>query len=491
MKANWLSVPLSAALVLSLAACGGTPAAAPSPSPSAGAADDAAVTQVVLSDSGIMVDGASASTDPASAVYTGAGIVYYEDGHDETYGEGGQEDAHTAEEAAAHTVVTITQPGVYRVSGTLSAGQLAVDLGEGAEEDPEAVVTLILDGADITCTVAPAVIFYRVYEYASAGSETASATVDTSAAGANVILADGSENNITGSYVAKIYQEGTDKKLHKYDGAFYSKMSMNLNGGEEGTGTLNIIADNEGLDSELHLTINGGNIAIQSQNDGINTNEDGVSVTTVNGGKLYINAGLGEEGDGIDSNGWLVINGGEIVSLANGRSGDGGLDSDLGIVLNGGYILALGSRSDPIDSTSAQASLNWSLADVQEGGSILVINDSEGKELLSYTTEKEYSSVVFSAPELTADGSYTLTVDGEEQQNMGQGGRGGPGGQPPRDLPEGAQPPDGQRPERPDGAQPGERPQRPDGAQPPEDMKGQTPPQSTGEVSPAPVEEQS
>lgn len=47
------------------------------------------------------------------------------------------------------------------------------------------------------------------------------------------------------------------EKLHKYDGAFYSKMSMNVDGGEAGTGVLNITADNEGLDTELHLTING------------------------------------------------------------------------------------------------------------------------------------------------------------------------------------------------------------------------------------------
>ncbi len=42
------------------------------------------------------------------------------------------QEEHSADEAAAHTVVTIRQAGTYRVSGTLSAGQLAVDLGEDA-----------------------------------------------------------------------------------------------------------------------------------------------------------------------------------------------------------------------------------------------------------------------------------------------------------------------------------------------------------------------
>ena len=91
--------------------------------------------------------------------------------------------------------------------------------------------------------MASAIIFYNVYECGSKDSETASKDVDTSKAGANVIIADGTENNINGSYVAKIYksvtlsEDGTEvtdsKKLHKYDGAFYSKMSMNVSDGEE------------------------------------------------------------------------------------------------------------------------------------------------------------------------------------------------------------------------------------------------------------------
>ena len=158
---------------------------------------------------------------------------------------------------------------VRQISGSLSAGQLAVDLGDDAKTDPSSVVTLILDGVDITCTVAPAVIFYNVYEcdadfVAYDNEETdnyvSSPTVDTSAAGANVILADGSVNNISGSYVARIYKEGTTKKLHKYDGAFYSKMSMNIGGESEGDGVLNITGENEGLDTELHLTISVGGV---------------------------------------------------------------------------------------------------------------------------------------------------------------------------------------------------------------------------------------
>ena len=435
-------------------------------------------TSIVLSDSGVEVDGQTAPDSADAAVYVGADIVYYEDGRDETYGEGTEEDAHTAEEAAAHTVVTITQPGTYRVSGTLSLGQLAVDLGEDAEEDPEAVVTLILDGADITCTVAPAVIFYNVYECAAGDEEDASPAVDTSAAGANVVLADGSVNSITGSYVARIYKEGTTDKLHKYDGAFYSKMSMNVDGEAEGTGVLNLTADNEGLDSELHLTINGGVINITAENDGINTNEDGVSVTTINGGTITITGGLGAEGDGIDSNGYLVVNGGTVLTTANPQAGEGGIDSDSGICLNGGTVIALGSRNDSAAADSAQALIELTFRATVPEGSEVELRDSEGTAVVSFTAPRDFSSATLSAPELAWDSTYTLWVDGVQQQYTGTGTMdapgGGGGGQPLEggQPPEGMEPPAGETPPEPTGTpSQGEGMEPPEGGQPPEGMQ--------------------
>ncbi|QJD85964.1 carbohydrate-binding domain-containing protein [Cohnella herbarum] len=401
-------------------------------------------TAIQLSDNGVSVNGKSASTDPASAVYTGADIVYYEAGHDSTYGEGKASDEHTAKEAAAHTVVTITQPGTYRVSGKLSVGQLAIDLGDGAAKDPKAVVVLILDGADITCTVAPAVIFYNVYEPYSASEDTKGVT-DLSSAGAQVVLADGSANKVTGSYVARIYKEGTTKKLHKYDGAFYSKMSLNISGESSGTGELRIQAANEGLDSELHLTINGGKIEIQSQDDGINTNEDGISVTTINGGYLKVNAGLGSEGDGIDSNGYLTINGGTVVTMANERSPDGGIDADKDIALNGGTVVALGTRNDATGSNSKQTFIELAFASTQPAGSVIKLTDASGKALLTHTAEKAFQSLTFTSADLALNTEYHVYINDGQQQYTGNsfGMMGGPGGRPNNGQAPGEAPPAG------------------------------------------------
>lgn len=483
MKKVILTAALSAALLLTACSASGG-AASSGGSVSSGLRKGERV--LALSDSGVTLDGQALTENGEGAVTLSHDIVYYHDGTDGSYGEGAQADMHAAEEADAHTVVTVREPGTYRVSGTLSAGQLAVDLGEEAKRDRSAVVTLVLDGVDITCTVAPAVIFYNVYECDEAWvaydeGETEDydllpADADTSAAGANVVLADGSVNRVSGSYVARIYKEGTDKKLHKYDGAFYSKMSMNIGGEAEGTGLLSITAENEGLDTELHLTINGGQISIRAQNDGINTNEDNVSVTTVNGGGLQINAGLGDEGDGIDSNGHIVINGGAVYSMASDHSPDGGLDADGEIIINGGQVAALGVRNDAVSSDSKQLYMELSFATSLPAGAKVELEGTS----LSFTLEKGAQSILYSAPELERDVSYTLKVDGQVQQYTGHAGSGfgRPGGdfQPPEGQ-DGFRPPEGgdQPPRRPEDG--GEPPQGFDGQQPPELPEGQDRPQ--------------
>ena len=488
-------------------------------SPAALAEDSLPQDAVLLTFDGdqVLSDGqAVPQDDDSAAVYTAHDIVYYESGHDFTYGEGTQADEHDPAEAAAHTVVHITRPGTYVLRGTLDLGQIAVDLGKDADEDPQAVVTLLLDGVNVTCTVAPAVIFYNVYECDPDGES--GYEPDLSGAGARVVIADGSENTVSGSYVARIYKSYTlndagtavtdSKKLHKYDGAFYSKMSMTVSGGPECSGVLNIHAENEGLDTEMHLTIDGGIIHIFSGNDGINCNEDDISVVTVNGGELTIavEGGTGE-GDGIDSNGWLVINSGTVTAQACSSSMDSGLDSACGVLLNGGMVTATGNMLDPL-TPSDQCCAVFSFPRRQDPGVRYALTGADGTEYMTFTPDNSFTYLAMSCPALTDGESCQLTADGDALMVASGGGMGmtrpggfvpqiaGPGpqlpngqdpgaapepldGQAPADAPE---PPDGQdpgaAPEPPDGQDPGDAPEPPDGQAPdaaPELPNGQDP----------------
>ncbi len=467
-------------------------------------------TLITLSDSGISCG--------SSSVFTTHDIVYYRDRtayeSGNPYGEGEAWERHSADEAAAHTVVNITAPGRYRLTGTLSAGQIKVDLGEDASSDPGARVELILQDASITCTVAPAIVFYNVYECDGDWSaDTAKPDVDTSAAGAVLVLE--GENTVSGSHVARIYKDKEgEKKLWKQDGAIYSYMSMNV----FGPGSLSLTADNEGLDTELHLTVNGGDISIRAGNDGINTNEDGVSVTTINGGRLRILAGMGEEGDGIDSNGYLVINGGIVISSAKPES-DAGLDSDLGSYIHGGTVIALGSTMDWAESDSNQVTMNLQFASRQSGGELLTVTRADGTVLFAYDPSlgdiRQYQGAVISSPNFRVGESYQLylggSLSGTQDRGLydvttlegfadtgsrlcytgsdlrtGPGGMGQrPGGEPPAGW-GGGEPPEKPRGDRPDGQEPpegwkeGEIPSMPEGGEPPQDWQDGQPPAGPG-----------
>ena len=259
---------------------------------------------------------------------------------------------HTAEEAEENSVLHITKPGTYVLEGEWK-GQIWVDLGDKDETfaDPESKVTVVLDGAQISCTVAPALVFYSAYECDNTweDTETAAADVDTAEAGVNLVIADGSENYISGTNIYRMlktkYKNDDDesavkvqKKMRKIDGALYSYVTMNINGGNEGTGKLTVDSGFEGIDTELHLCVNGGTILVNAQNDGMNVNEDNVSTIMFRGGNMTINAGLGAEGDGVDSNGYILIDGGNVA--VNGiKAPDNAFDSEDGMYYQSGTIM--------------------------------------------------------------------------------------------------------------------------------------------------------
>jgi hypothetical protein len=208
------------------------------------------------------------------------------------------------------------------------------------------------------------------------------------------------------------------------------------------------------LDSELHLTVNGGMIHINSGNDGINTNEDGVSVTTINGGELHIQVtGETGEGDGIDSNGWLVINGGTVIAQACASSADAGIDSDMGIHIHGGTVIASGNMLDRIsesDQTYAVLNFNKFL-----GAGTYSVKNADNAVVLEQEMENSFTSLIISSADLV-EGDYTLwyndhQLTGTKSETNGMFGGGmrpdpgeRPGGMAPPEMP------DGERPEMPE-----------------------------------------
>jgi hypothetical protein len=304
-------------------------------------------------------------------------------------------------------VVSITQAGTYTLSGTLN-GQVSVSV--------EGKVTLILKGVSIKSTNSHGIIFLRASEIDQNNSlNPNSLSVDFDRVGANIIIADGTENTVNAA------------KSNEHDGAIHSCVSLLISGETKGDGVLNVIASSEGIETDTHIFINGGIIRIASQDDAINANTENKSIVYIKSGKLLINAGLGQEGDGIDSNGHIIVEGGEIISSA--RAGmDSGLDSDY-TKINGGIVFALGSLLDKASEQSKQPTMNLVFSENIAASSVLTVKDVSGNMIMSYcaneadfisgTERKTYFAAIISHPSFKQNGVYHIFLDGVQMGYTG------------------------------------------------------------------------
>ena len=195
-------------------------------------------------------------------------------------------------------------------------------------------------------------------------------------------------------------------------------------------GTIEITQSYAGIEG-LSIDITGGDIQLVSSDDGLNAAggndssgfegpggdqfaaEDGAYIH-ISGGKLKVNA----SGDGIDSNGELTISGGETYVSGPTNNGNGTLDYSGTAKITGGIFVGAGSsgmaQSFGEDSTQG---VIFVAMNSQSSKSAITLLDADKKEIVSWTPDKEYTSVIISAPSVKEGGQYTLTA-GETTENI-------------------------------------------------------------------------
>ena len=247
------------------------------------------------------------ATEPSAGDYTPAGETVITLGEAATVvGEGA-----TAEGA----VVTVTRAGTYLISGTAADGQIIVDTAD------ESKVTLLFNGASLTCQGGPAV-FVK-----SAPKKVVISTV----AGSVNLLSDGSgyvvpdEEQAEGEIYpnACIYScedlvlegEGELQITGNADKGINTKDDLKIKGG-----TLTVTSVGVGIRANDSLEMSGGTVTVQAGGDGVktaNTETEGKGFLTVEGGSLYITA----KGDGLSAATDLTVSGGSLVLTTTDTDG--------------------------------------------------------------------------------------------------------------------------------------------------------------------------
>ena len=199
------------------------------------------------------------------------------------------------------------------------------------------------------------------------------------------------------------------------------------------------------IHSNANITISDGEFTLASGDDGIHAD----SATTISGGTIDITESYeGIEGLSID------ITGGETYVSGPTNDGNSALDYNGTGTVTGGIFIAAGSSgmAENFRDSSTQGVMMVTV-NSQAAGSAVSLSDSSGNELVSWTPEKEYTSVIISCPEITTGQEYTLTTGSDTTQitmdsivygsGSGMGGNPGNGGGPGNGGDMGQKPDDG------------------------------------------------
>ncbi len=156
----------------------------------------------------------------------------------------------------------------------------------------------------------------------------------------------------------------------------------------------------------------------------------------ITGGNININA----DGDGIDSNGYLGIAGGNVYVLGPSNNGNGALDYGIYAAITGGEMMAVGGSgmAQGFGDESTQCSVLVNFDEWIDAGETITLTDSNGNKLLTYKADKKFNSVLISTSDMKQGETYTLTAGDQTSTfamedvtySEGSGGMQGTGGDP-------------------------------------------------------------
>jgi len=220
------------------------------------------------------------------------------------------------------------------------------------------------------------------------------------------------------------------------DDGMHADASLVINGGD-----IRVADSYEGIESAA-ITINGGEIRVVSSDDGINVaagnDASGFAAGPGRGGgrgqvpggglpgqdafvsgdnHLHIHGGyvaVDAYGDGLDVNGPIDMTDGMVLISGPTDSMNGALDYSGWFNVSCGLLVAAGSAgmAQAPSESSSQNSLLLGFNVTAASGTLIHIETSEGKDVLTFAPAKEYQTLVFSSSVLERGSTYDVYVGG-------------------------------------------------------------------------------
>ncbi|MCB0113066.1 MAG: carbohydrate-binding domain-containing protein [Caldilineaceae bacterium] len=231
------------------------------------------------------------------------------------------------------STVTITAPGTYSLSGTLTDGQIVVD--SAADGD----VYLVLNGVDMRSSTSAPIFVADADEVVIV---LAPGTENYVADAATYIYASAEEDEPNAAIFSKsdltIYGEGSLVVVGNYNDAIASKDGLII-----ASGNITATAADDGIRGKDYLIVKDGVLTVTAQGDGLKSdNEEDATLgyILIENGSLNIAAG----GDAIQAVSDVMIADGEFVISAGGGSNSRiasgasakGIKATVRVVIDGG-----------------------------------------------------------------------------------------------------------------------------------------------------------
>lgn len=200
--------------------------------------------------------------------------------------------------------VTITEGGTYVFSGSLSNGRIVVNA-------PDKEVTVVLTGADITCSYSSPLYVYK-------------------SSSATVYLLKDTENKLTDGESYTYSDSYSSSEDEEPNACLYSKSDLII----AGAGSLTVNANfNNGITSKDTLRIDSASITVNAKNHGIN----GKDYLTLKSAKVSVTSGgdaLRSTNDSDEALGYITSVNSDLTLV----SGEDGMQAETAMTISGGNI---------------------------------------------------------------------------------------------------------------------------------------------------------